>query len=310
MAQYKKNTPAAPTVMATPTSTKRLASASRRKPKVNHSSATAAASTATTPAARSAGGRPRRGAGAGAGPGAVGACSGSAAGSSIAVTSRHPLPGTRWGAAARPLPTRRSRRPAGLDVAEHALRGVGPLLHVRHHPGPEAAGADLRWHLVGGVEACGAVLQCRTDDLGRVGQDLVGVAVGFDVQVRRQPGRTRLAAHPTLDLLTGELLQEVADLGGVTERHRELAGDQRGLLIDLREREPVVVDARLGLRREEGVDEARLTVQPAVRRILEHRAGGVAECDRRRLVGTAEDVAVPEHDLPEPLGGRQDGRVV
>src|SRR5918994_1787091 len=263
MAQYKKNTPPAPTVIATPTRTKRLASASRRKPKVAHSTRTAAARVATTAATRSAGGRPRRGAGDGCGAG--GASSGSAAGSSIAVTSRHPLPGTRWGAATRPLPTRRSRRPAGLDVVEHALSGVGPVLHVGHHPGPEAAGADLRGHLVRGVEPCGAVLQRRTDDLGRLGQDVVGVAVGADVQVRRQSGRARLAAHPALDLLTGEPVQEVTGLGGVTEGHRELAGDQRGLLVDGGEREPVVVDAGLGVLREERVDEARLAVQPAVR---------------------------------------------
>src|SRR5918994_3293436 len=95
MAQYKKNTPPTPTVMATPTRTKRLASASRRKPKVPHSNPTAAANAATTAAPRTAGGRPRRDAGAGGG--AESASSGSAAGSSIAVPSGHPLSGDAVG---------------------------------------------------------------------------------------------------------------------------------------------------------------------------------------------------------------------
>ena len=65
--------------------------------------------------------------------------------------------------------------------------------------------------------------------------------------------------------------------------HRELAGEQGALLVDRREREPVVVHARLGALREEGVDEAGLAMQPAARRVVEHRQRRVAERDRRRL---------------------------
>src|SRR4029453_2626514 len=162
--------------------------------------------------------------------------------------------------------------------------------------GPEASGTDLSRHLVGGVEPGRTVLERGRGHLRRTGEDLVGVAVGPDVDVGRQPGRRGLAALSALHLLAGEPVEEVLDLRGVAERHRELAGDQGSFLVDGREGEPVVVDTRFRLAREEGVDEAGLAMQPATGRVLEHRTGRVAEGDSRRLVGATEDGAVTEPD--------------
>ena len=96
--------------------------------------------------------------------------------------------------------------------------------------------------------------------------------------------------------------------GGCRPADRQLTGQQGALLVDRREREPVVVDAGFRALREEGVDEARLPVQPAVRRVVEHRERRVAERMAEVFVA-AEDVAVREHDVAEDLpGGDHRGR--
>jgi hypothetical protein len=97
MPQYRKKTPPTPTTMATPTSTKRLASASRRKSNEAHRMANAAIGMANAPTNRSparaamrAGdglSRPSSSSGPGAGSGSAPA----GGVSMVVVTSRLPL---------------------------------------------------------------------------------------------------------------------------------------------------------------------------------------------------------------------------
>src|SRR5690606_32155189 len=132
------------------------------------------------------------------------------------------------------------------------------------------------------------------EDLGRPAEVVVAVAVGADVDVRRQTGRSLTGL--ALDLLADELLEEVLHLGAVAVRpdDGELAREEDALLVDGREREPVVVDPGLGVVREERVDEARLTVEPAARLLVEHRQRSVAEGDVDGARRPAEDVALLE----------------
>ena len=67
----------------------------------------------------------------------------------------------------------------------------GPSFMYSTIAGPEAALPDRGRHQVGGVEAPGAVLERDGEDHRRVGQDVVGVAVRADVDVRRDPRRRR-----------------------------------------------------------------------------------------------------------------------
>ena len=90
------------------------------------------------------------------------------------------------------------------------LERVRAVLHVAHHPGPEAPGSDLRRHLVGGVEPGGPARRERLgQDLRGVGEDRVRVAVRPDVHVRRDPRAPRLRPHRALDVLGHEPLEEV-----------------------------------------------------------------------------------------------------
>src|SRR5918998_353486 len=325
IAQKSRKTPPAPAAMATPASTKRLASASRRNAKVNHSSAMA--TIGTPPAA------PRRSTAkpvalrASGGPWGSAPASGEGGGSCTVVVTRPPrrvrcsgYVGRGWPRVGTPPPVGvtwtgcRLLRPGALDLVEDGLGRVGAAGHVVPHPGPERPGAHLCGHEVGGVEATGVVLQRVGQDDRGVGELLVDVAVLPDVHVGRDAGRCAHAAHLALHLLGDEALEEVDHLGPgrVAPDHGQLAGVEDALLVDRGQREPVVVDARLGVLGEAGLrgDEAGLAVQPAPGRVLEHRSGRLAPGDRRRLVGPAEHVALGEHDLAERLGRGEHGRVV
>src|SRR4029453_6311149 len=107
-----------------------------------------------------------------------------------------------------PLP----RGPARIDLLQDPLERVRAVLHVLHHPGPEAAGTDLARHQVRGVESAGVVRDRVRQDGCRVGQDLVRIAVGADVDVGRDPRRPGVGALRALDRYVRELLQEVDDL--------------------------------------------------------------------------------------------------
>ena len=242
------------------------------------------------------------------------------------------LPASRTGddaggaAAAAPRTSAGPRRGGVRRAADHAagqlfsmssstpLREPGPSCMYSDHPGPEAPCADLAGHQVRRVEPARPARQGLREDRRRVGQDLVRVAVGPDVDVRGDPRRERFAALGALDRLAQELLEEVRDLGTVPvgAHDRELAGQERSLLVDRREREPVVVHPGLGVLRERrgADDEARLTVEPALRRVVEHRERSGSERDRRRVGRATEDVAVLEHHFAERLGRRRDRRVV
>ena len=114
--------------------------------------------------------------------------------------------------------------------------------------GPEAALPDLGRHEVRGVETAGALLQRVGQDHGRVGQDVVGIAVRTDVR-RSARCATTPARRPsrTAPCSSMNWSRKSIDLGpvAVLADDRELTGVQRALLVDRREREPVVVDAGL-----------------------------------------------------------------
>src|SRR5918994_4508198 len=200
--------PTTPTKIATPTTTSRLASSSRRKSNVTHNRKKATIGIATAPSTR------RRKTPIAGAP-VIGACSTALPplgfSSLPVVTSRAPFPrhpgaATREGAApSGPLPHTRNRsmpclllRPARIDVREDRLQGVRTLLHVLDHAGPEAPRSDLGRHLVAGVESGGAVRQRLREDRGGLAQDGVGVAVRLHVHVRGQSAETGIAGHRAL----------------------------------------------------------------------------------------------------------------
>src|SRR4029079_9271813 len=102
---------------------------------------------------------------------------------------------------------------------------------------------------------------------------LVRGAVVTRAHVRRRARRRVDATHLALHVLGEEPLQEVDDLGpvAVLADDRQLTAVEMLFLVDGGQRDPVVVYAVLRALRERRVDERRLTVQVALRRVVEHR---------------------------------------
>ena len=301
IAQYRKNTPPTPTTIATPTTMKRFASLVAQVVEVRPQERRTRRS--GWPARRPAAGRdsehrfaPRVG---GSAPRSAPASAGAIRGR-LHADILPPVEPTRKpeGAAAsgrslrvdhassidaRSLLTRASC----LDLVQHVLSSEsGPscmysTIPVQKLPAPTAAGIRS--------EASKPARAVR-DRLGqhgrRVGQDLVRVAVRPDVDVRRDPRRGRIARPARTGRPRPRTARGSPSTSGRLPSVPTTASSPANRVPSWSiggKREPVVVHARLRALREEGVDEARLPVQPAARRVLEHRQRRVAEGDRRRV---------------------------
>ena len=183
-------------------------------------------------------------------------------------------------AAVRPLPVHSTARASRLTGQLASMSSSTPssesgppcmysIMPVQKLPLPTSAGirSEASKRPVPSFSAVG-------QDLRRVGQDVVGVAVRPDVHVGRDAGRRLHAAHLALHVLGDEPVEEVDDLGPVAVRadDGELTGVEGALLVDRRaagtsrsRRRPPRPRGRTG------VDEARLAVEPAPGRVVEHR---------------------------------------
>src|SRR5579859_3267550 len=199
-------------------------------------------------------------------------------------------------------------RPALLNFGE-GLVEVRVAADVVGHTLPEGARPDRARHEVRAVKAHGSGVQQRLGDFA-VHCRAVGRNVGVFVRGEGAPG-----LDPTLDPVErGEVLHHGADFRPVAERGHQVAAELHRLAVlrvDRRQIVEVIVDAaldtRLGLLEEAG-DEVALVVQPALRRIGEHRRRGIAEVRADDLLAAAIDVFIVEPDIGHQFDGVPDFR--
>ena len=156
----------------------------------------------------------------------------------------------------RPLPSGASERWSVLGSAvtpassPRCRRGppkrVRAILHVLHHPGPEAPGSHRGRHEVGCVEPARSVLEGSGQNLGCIGQD--GRSRSSPVPPRRW---AKCVKRPGCPLGALQVLGRRTARGSPLPRPRFLnttassPANSGAFLVDRREGEPVVVHAGL-----------------------------------------------------------------